>query len=217
MPKSTFLNLRPEKREAFIEAALYEFATNNFQNASITNMVKVLGIAKGSVYQYFEHKKDLYEYLIELATSEKLRYTKKVIKKSGERDFVKWLKKMMFQSLLFELENPRYGCLLNNVSQERHSNELGNLAQRNRLETQKFFSQILLLHQKNSSIGQHIDVDSCAMLLTHIMFGFTEGFYAMNNIDILMHASENKLVSNMEGAAKKFAKSQSEVLSPMFQ
>ncbi len=217
MPKSTFLNLRPEKREAFITAALYEFATNNFQNASITNMVKVLGIAKGSVYQYFEHKKDLYEYLIELATSEKLRYTKKVIKKAGEGDFVKWLKKMMFQSLLFELENPRYGCLLNNVSQERHSIELGNLAQRNRLETQKFFTQILQLHQKNGSLAKSIDVDNRAMILTHIMFGFTEGFYAMNDVDILMHASENTAISGMEDVAKKFAKAQSEVISPMFQ
>mgnify|MGYP001367152296 CR=1 FL=1 len=62
MPKSTFLNLRPEKRADFTDAALFEFALNDYQNASITNMVKVLGIAKGSVYQYFENKKDLYEF-----------------------------------------------------------------------------------------------------------------------------------------------------------
>ena len=73
MPKSTFLNLRPEKRADFTDAALFEFALNDYQNASITNMVKVLGIAKGSVYQYFENKKDLYEFLIELAAEEKLK------------------------------------------------------------------------------------------------------------------------------------------------
>jgi len=217
MPKPTFLNLRTEKRTAFTEAALYEFAMFSFQNASITNMVKVLGIAKGSVYQYFEHKKDLYEYLIELATAEKLRYTKKTIKKAGEGDFLKWLRKMMFQSLLFELEQPRQACLLNNVSQERHSPELGNLAQRNREETHHFFGKIIQLYQKNGMLSKKLDVNQLALLLTHIMFGFSEGFFILNGINIQAHAAENTSVSDMEEAARKFAKAQVNALAPMFQ
>ena len=217
MPKPTFLNLRPEKRTAFTEAALYEFAMNSFQNASITNMVKVLGIAKGSVYQYFEHKKDLYEYLIELATAEKLQYTKKTIKKAGDGEFLKWLRKMMFQSLLFELEQPRLACLLNNVSQERHSSELGNLAERNRTETHRFFEKIIQLYQKKGALSKKVDVNQTALLLTHIMFGFSEGFFILNGIDIQTHAAENTSVIGLEETARKFAKAQISALAPMFQ
>ena len=68
MPSNTFLNLPDDKRERIISAALEEFANNDFRNASITRMVRSLGIAKGSVYQYFKDKKDLYLYLLVFVT-----------------------------------------------------------------------------------------------------------------------------------------------------
>ena len=63
----TFERLSESKRHAFLEAAYREFALKGYEAASITNLVKDLGIAKGSVYQYFDDKKDLYEHLINSA------------------------------------------------------------------------------------------------------------------------------------------------------
>ena len=65
MPKETFHNLNSEKKEAFIEAFMYEFSHRTYEEASITSVVKTLGIAKGSVYQYFDGKLDLLLYLKE--------------------------------------------------------------------------------------------------------------------------------------------------------
>ena len=54
MPTTTFENLATAKREQFIQAALAEFAAHNYEVASVNRIVKALGIARGSVYQYFE-------------------------------------------------------------------------------------------------------------------------------------------------------------------
>jgi AcrR family transcriptional regulator len=64
MPSSTFNNLNASKKAAFIDACLSEFAQKGYYGASVTAIVKELKIAKGSVYQYFENKENLYKFLI---------------------------------------------------------------------------------------------------------------------------------------------------------
>ena len=216
MPKSTFLNLRPEKRADFTDAALYEFALNDYQNASITNMVKVLGIAKGSVYQYFENKKDLYEFLIELAAEEKLKYTKKVIKKAGDGDFMKWYRKLLHQSLLFDLENPMLGCLLINVSQERNNAEIGNLALTNKRETAIFLQKVLELHQPKT-LPASLRTNKLAFHLTQLGFGLTDAFCIEKELDLREFAQERTPVEYDEEEVKAFVKDMVNALKPSFE
>lgn len=64
MPKPTFLNLPDEKRNRIIELALDEFSTHPYRQASLSRIVARAGIAKGSMYQYFENKLDLYQWLV---------------------------------------------------------------------------------------------------------------------------------------------------------
>ena len=66
MPKETFFNLPEAKRQRIIDLALAEFAEKDYDTASISRIVSQAGIAKGSFYQYFENKEDLYTYLLTL-------------------------------------------------------------------------------------------------------------------------------------------------------
>ncbi len=63
MPNQTVFNLPDKKRTKISELAIAEFANADYDNASISNIVKQAKIAKGSFYQYFEDKADLYLYL----------------------------------------------------------------------------------------------------------------------------------------------------------
>lgn len=65
MPKLTFFNLPENKRKVLIDAAENEFARVPLHEASIANIVKSAGIPRGSFYQYFENKDDLYFYLLD--------------------------------------------------------------------------------------------------------------------------------------------------------
>lgn len=65
MPKETFFRLPEEKRTRLIKAAYSEFARQPFNTASIANIIKDAGIPRGSFYQYFEDKADVFFYLLE--------------------------------------------------------------------------------------------------------------------------------------------------------
>ncbi|MBT2684686.1 TetR family transcriptional regulator [Bacillus sp. ISL-37] len=65
MPKQTFFNLSEQKRKKLLESAEIEFARAPLFEASIANIIKTAGISRGSFYQYFEDKDDLYFYLLE--------------------------------------------------------------------------------------------------------------------------------------------------------
>ena len=64
MPKETFYNLSEEKRQRIFQAAVSEFASHKFSEASLNRIVKAAKIPWGSFYQYFEDKEDLYLYVI---------------------------------------------------------------------------------------------------------------------------------------------------------
>lgn len=70
MPKSTFYNLSDEKKDRIFNAALKEFSTRAFSQASLNHIIKNAGIPKGSFYQYFDNKEDLYLYMIEVVSKE---------------------------------------------------------------------------------------------------------------------------------------------------
>lgn len=64
MPKATFYNLKKEKREKIEEALKKEFSENIFEKASISNIIEMAKIPRGSFYQYFEDKEDALKYVI---------------------------------------------------------------------------------------------------------------------------------------------------------
>ncbi|WP_179395711.1 TetR/AcrR family transcriptional regulator [Lacticaseibacillus absianus] len=65
MPKPTFFRLAEEKRLRLIKAAYAEFSRAPFAEASISNIIKDAGIPRGSFYQYFEDKADVFFYLLD--------------------------------------------------------------------------------------------------------------------------------------------------------
>lgn len=105
MPRKTFLRLADVKRNAFITACLDEFSRNDYDTASISAIVRNLGIAKGSVYQYFEDKKDLWLYLRQLAEQERLRYLKEVYRSSFD-DFYGYFAALQQKEVLFSRDHP---------------------------------------------------------------------------------------------------------------
>lgn len=106
MPKQTFFNLPEDKRQAILDLAIEEFAEHDYKNASISRIVERAGIAKGSFYQYFADKKELYLYLIEMATQEKTDFFQ-AHSPSQVMDVFAYLRWLISVGLGFEFSNPR--------------------------------------------------------------------------------------------------------------
>ena len=64
MPTSTFFNLPPPKREKLLRAAVTEFARRPCGEVSINRIIQLAEIPRGSFYQYFADKTDLFRYVL---------------------------------------------------------------------------------------------------------------------------------------------------------
>ncbi|WP_434509771.1 TetR/AcrR family transcriptional regulator [Desulfitobacterium sp. AusDCA] len=71
MPKETFNNLSEDKKQKIFNAAVREFSTKRFSEASINQIVKAAGIPRGSFYQYFKDKEDIFLYVFNAILKEK--------------------------------------------------------------------------------------------------------------------------------------------------
>lgn len=72
MPTNTFNNLGAEKQRRIFTAAVQEFAAKRFSEASINQIIKDAEISRGSFYQYFEDKEDLYLFVLAEIGKEKM-------------------------------------------------------------------------------------------------------------------------------------------------
>lgn len=82
MPKETFYRLPDEKRERIMAAAEREFLENSFEAASINRIIKEAAIPRGSFYQYFEDKKDIFLYIVSTHKNEAFGFVESFIKDS---------------------------------------------------------------------------------------------------------------------------------------
>ena len=70
MAKATWWNLPEDKRARVTEVAMQEFGAHGFTAASLNVIAQSAGIAKGSLFQYFDDKLDLYVTMCERAASD---------------------------------------------------------------------------------------------------------------------------------------------------
>lgn len=106
MPKQTFLNLPEEKRRNIVDAAIEEFAEYGLENASTNRIVANSGISKGSFYQYFEDKQDVFMYLLSVLEQEKLEYFKDKRPPSANMDTFGYFRWMIKTGMEFNSSHP---------------------------------------------------------------------------------------------------------------
>lgn len=70
MPTGKFLSLAPQKQSAILRAAVAEFSSFSYGESSTNRIVQACGISKGSLFQYFPSKEELYFFLLDQVTGE---------------------------------------------------------------------------------------------------------------------------------------------------
>jgi AcrR family transcriptional regulator len=65
VPTNTWTNLDPGRRERILEAAMAEFGRHGYSGGNLGVIAREAGVAKGSLFQYFENKFDLFAHVTE--------------------------------------------------------------------------------------------------------------------------------------------------------
>jgi AcrR family transcriptional regulator len=114
-PRPTFHNLPEEKRRRIVDLAVEEFSENPYRQASLTRIAARAGIAKGSLYQYFDDKLALYRWLfLEEVARRKIAYLEAHPPPDGS-DLFATLEHSFLVGLRFLAENPRLARLAGSV------------------------------------------------------------------------------------------------------
>jgi AcrR family transcriptional regulator len=183
MPKDTFFNLLEEKRERIIEAAIDEFATHSFYQARVTAIADQAGIAKGSFYQYFEDKMDLFKYLLDLLVEKKMTYINQdMIVNRNKYDFFQLLREAFLSGIRFAKENPRLlpiGIMLAN-DQELYQEIWGE----HQDTSAEFFQQLLEYGKAQGALDPAIDLKLAATMLTGMLFSLTDFIMEDGKLDL---------------------------------
>ena len=181
MPKQTFFNLPENKRQAIIDIAIEEFANNDYRSASVSRIVAEAGIAKGSFYQYFEDKKELYLYLIDLGSQEKAKFLEThppPEPKMGTFAYLRWLFSV---GVRFELTNSK----LAKVAYRAYYDDrpfFDEAMQHAEEQASAFARQLLLKGIDNGDLRADIDVESAVFLFNLIILEL--GKYILTRLDI---------------------------------
>jgi len=163
MPRETFYNLPPDKRQRFIDAALDTFARDPYDQASITGLMRRLGLAKGSFYQYFQDKLDLFSWLLSLAASHKLEGVHTATA-SGE-DVFDGLARAYAAGLQLWREEPRLAAVALQLQRPSKEPRLQALRQEQERRSTAWLRARLAEGQAQGVVRQDLDLDVAAALL----------------------------------------------------
>ena len=108
MPTVTWARVDPARRAAIVEAAEAEFGAHGFSNGSLNVIARRAGVAKGSLFQYFADKRDLYAYIADVASQRVRAYTDDVIRElDPRRPFFEFLTDLLDAWVAYYAEHPR--------------------------------------------------------------------------------------------------------------
>jgi AcrR family transcriptional regulator len=106
-PSSTFNNLPTDKQERILDEALSEFAAVGYARASVNRLVARLGIAKGSIFQYFRDKPGLFRQVFDFAVERVKQHLRGVREATRGQDVFTRLERSLLAGLELIEANPR--------------------------------------------------------------------------------------------------------------
>ncbi|HTY23516.1 MAG TPA: TetR/AcrR family transcriptional regulator [Desulfomonilaceae bacterium] len=106
MAKATFEQISEEKRQRVLREATKLFAERGFSATDVAELAKRAGVAKGSLYDYFESKEDLYLHVCKdgLARSRRAVFGGM----DEEWDIYRQVEYIFRQGVRFALKTPEY-------------------------------------------------------------------------------------------------------------
>lgn len=198
MPKQTFHNLKPERQREILEVAYREFTLNDYQSASLSQIIKTLNLAKGSFYRYFSSKKELYFYLLECISASRFDTLRTRV---GETtDLFELIQANWHDKIRYEQEHPLESGFLYRVMRERYNPEIGNLELELKRDIMKRVMK-LLSGPYSGKVRNDISPDIIAYTIVQIQLGFYDFLALQHHDDLIENLGNGAYLSAIDRKA----------------
>ncbi|HHY82002.1 MAG TPA: TetR/AcrR family transcriptional regulator [Clostridiales bacterium] len=165
MPQKTFYNLPDEKRSLIISAAIQEFSKADYNSASINQICRNANIAKGSFYQYFIDKLDLYVYIMTLAIEEKIRFFTSVISEFHSLTLLDQIRLLFLKGIEFAKRHPEYAALGEQFSKGNNETAKSSVIKEGDKLSESLFMQMIQDAKTKGEIDSSVDSFALSLLL----------------------------------------------------
>lgn len=165
MPKETFFNLQADKRNLIISVAIYEFSKADYNTASINQICKKADIAKGSFYQYFADKLDLYVYVMTAAIEEKIKFFSSAITEFHNLTLLEQFRFLFKKGIEFAKKHPQYAALGEQFSKESDETAKSAVIKKGNKQSETLFMQMIHNAKAKGEIDNKVDTLALTLLL----------------------------------------------------
>lgn len=182
-PTDTFSKLPSDKRSKIEAALVSEFAAKGYQKASLNAVVSAVGIAKGSLYQYFANKEASFLYVFDLFT----QMVKAMVQRpaGGEQPGLGlWaaLRRTILSGVDFIDTYPDFYQLYLNVLFEHEVPQRQELISRVRVFSREYFGPLVVQGQGQGTVAAGVPVAMVVFLIDAALDRFLQG-YARSYLD----------------------------------
>ena len=107
MPSQTFYNLQKDKKNRIMDAITNELSIHPYEHINIQNIIKDAQISRGSFYQYFNDKDDLFDYFLEHIKLLKFEFWGPLFQVETDISFMDRFKQIYIKGIAFEKAYPK--------------------------------------------------------------------------------------------------------------
>ncbi|MBW1759853.1 MAG: TetR/AcrR family transcriptional regulator [Deltaproteobacteria bacterium] len=181
-PLKTFQNLSKPKQKRITRAAVEEFSEKGFTGASINAIVKNLGIAKGSIFQYFGDKQGLFLFVFNQAMEMVKDYLRTVRDQTEDEELFSRLEKTLLAGVHFLREHPLLYTLYLKVLFESQIPFRNKILASLRSYSHEYLYSLLETAKDRGELRENIDLDKTSFVLDAIMDRFLQA-QAIQHLD----------------------------------
>ncbi len=168
MPTDTFYNLKTEKKERVIEAIIKELSSHTYEHINLSNIVRDSGIARGSFYQYFSDKDDLFMYFFQYIGEKKAAMYQDLFDPRTELSFLERFKRMYLRGFEFAKAYPKLVAAGYNMMQSKAFMDT-DLMKSSIEQGILYFENLIKIDQEKGIIRKTIDANLLASMILDYM------------------------------------------------
>jgi TetR/AcrR family transcriptional repressor of nem operon len=157
--------------EEVLQKAMKAFWSRGYAATSVQDLVRAMGINKGSIYGTYGNKRSLFIRALRYYNGKRKALLAGLERSESSLSAIQGL----FQSRIDEIfsDSERLGCFLTNTALElaAHDAEIRDIVAQRQMEIEGFFQRLIERGQADGEISDHLDPASAAQGLLASLFG----------------------------------------------
>jgi AcrR family transcriptional regulator len=168
MPTQTFINLPEEKKTRILDAIINELSIHTYEHINIQNIIKEAKIPRGSFYQYFKDKDDVFAYFYDHLKKIKLDFWGPLFTKPLEISFLDRMKMIYVKGYEFDQKYPRLVKVAKKISESPAFKE-DKTYQEGMKQSIQIYKHFIEIDQKKDLIRKDLDSEFLAKMIIEFM------------------------------------------------